>query len=187
MRLKSRSGFSLIEAAIVLGVVGLIIGGIWVAAAAVSDANKINKTTLMIHQGLGDLDRLFGNQPLPTAGTDLTPLMISAGIIPADMVKNNLAYSEWGGLVAFEKLANANTVQVWLYSVPVKLCSKILLSITSPITQAAGGSKFQINIIYVGAGLPHVITPGAALAPETVMGWCNGVTSIPFMRLYYNY
>lgn len=33
---KARKGFSLIEAAIVLGVVGLVIGGIWGAASAVS-------------------------------------------------------------------------------------------------------------------------------------------------------
>lgn len=32
--LKCRRAFSLIEAAIVLGVVGLVIGGIWIAAAA---------------------------------------------------------------------------------------------------------------------------------------------------------
>lgn len=35
-----KSGFSLIEAAIVLGVVGLVIGGIWVAAAAVNESHK---------------------------------------------------------------------------------------------------------------------------------------------------
>ncbi len=41
---KRRRGFNLIEAAIVLGVVGLVIGGIWVAAAAVSSTLKINET-----------------------------------------------------------------------------------------------------------------------------------------------
>lgn len=35
-------GFNLIEAAIVLGVVGLVIGGIWVAAAAHQNAFKLN-------------------------------------------------------------------------------------------------------------------------------------------------
>lgn len=34
--------FSLIEAAIVLGVVGLVIGGIWVAAAAVQETMRVN-------------------------------------------------------------------------------------------------------------------------------------------------
>ncbi len=36
-RHNQKKGFNLIEAAIVLGVVGLVIGGIWVAAAAVKD------------------------------------------------------------------------------------------------------------------------------------------------------
>lgn len=37
-------GFSLIEAAIVLAVVGLVLGGIWVAAAAMYENYKVNKT-----------------------------------------------------------------------------------------------------------------------------------------------
>lgn len=37
-------GFSLVEAAIVLGVVGLVIGGIWVAAAKVNDSIKWRQT-----------------------------------------------------------------------------------------------------------------------------------------------
>lgn len=36
-----RRGFSLIEAAIVLGIVGLVIGGIWVAASAVTESRKM--------------------------------------------------------------------------------------------------------------------------------------------------
>lgn len=35
-----RRGFNLIEAAVVLGVIGLVIGGIWVAAAAVRAENR---------------------------------------------------------------------------------------------------------------------------------------------------
>lgn len=38
---KRRRGFSLIEAAIVLGIVGLVIGGIWVATAAVKNRMAI--------------------------------------------------------------------------------------------------------------------------------------------------
>ncbi len=38
----ARRGFSLIEAAIVLGVIGFVIGGIWVAAGAVMDRFKMS-------------------------------------------------------------------------------------------------------------------------------------------------
>lgn len=41
---RKKKGFNLIEAAIVLGVVGLVIGGIWVAASVVNENLKINKT-----------------------------------------------------------------------------------------------------------------------------------------------
>jgi len=37
-------GFSLIEAAIVLGIVGLVIGGLWIAAARVAERSKLNRT-----------------------------------------------------------------------------------------------------------------------------------------------
>jgi len=41
---KTRMGFSLIESAIVLGVVGLVIAGIWVAAASIQENNRFNQT-----------------------------------------------------------------------------------------------------------------------------------------------
>jgi len=43
LREQRRRGFNLIEAAIVLGVVGLVIGGIWVAASSVNDKIKMNQ------------------------------------------------------------------------------------------------------------------------------------------------
>lgn len=45
MKTKFTQAFSLIETAIVLGVIGLIIGGIWVAAASVSRAHRANEIT----------------------------------------------------------------------------------------------------------------------------------------------
>lgn len=41
---KTSMGFNLIEAAIVLGLVGLVVGGIWVAAAKVKDSIKWSQT-----------------------------------------------------------------------------------------------------------------------------------------------
>ena len=41
---RARRGFNLIEAAIVLAVVGGVIGGIWYSAAAMYENYKVNKT-----------------------------------------------------------------------------------------------------------------------------------------------
>lgn len=43
-RTHRKNGFNLIEAAVVLGVVGLVVGGIWVAAAATKESMKITDT-----------------------------------------------------------------------------------------------------------------------------------------------
>jgi len=74
------SGFNLIEAAIVLGVVGLIIGGIWVAASAVSESKRISDTlagTAQLVQNLRaqyanvDLNAQFADNPYFTADSSV--------------------------------------------------------------------------------------------------------------------
>ncbi len=45
MRKNVRRGFNLVEAAIVLGVVGLVIGGIWTGAASVKQNHWISETS----------------------------------------------------------------------------------------------------------------------------------------------
>ncbi len=45
-----QSGFNLIEAAIVLGVIGLVLGGVWTAAAAASARNRIQEYSTFLLQ-----------------------------------------------------------------------------------------------------------------------------------------
>lgn len=50
-----RRGFNLVEAAIVLGVIGLVIGGIWVAAASITQRMKANDAK----QALGQIIEIY--------------------------------------------------------------------------------------------------------------------------------
>lgn len=80
-------GFSLVEAAIVLGVVGLVIGGIWVAASEIRYANKINNTAKNILLVAENARRVLPFSAYPsTLGviTSVTGLAGAAGIFPAD-------------------------------------------------------------------------------------------------------
>lgn len=88
-----RHAFSLIEAAIVLAIVGLVMGGLWVAASSVMLNNKVSKlagdVTLM-------MDRLSAfKQQLTTsldAGQSLT-FMVNGKIAPEDwIVGSNLSF-----------------------------------------------------------------------------------------------
>ena len=57
-----KKGISLVEAAIVLGVVGLVIGGIWGAASTAYENYKINQTINATQQMVDRARNLFKNQ-----------------------------------------------------------------------------------------------------------------------------
>lgn len=63
-RNHTRKGFNLIESAIVLGVVGLIIGGIWVAASAVMLKHRAQQTVDGFVFVAEKMKEVFGKTPL---------------------------------------------------------------------------------------------------------------------------
>ncbi|MGB4967399.1 MAG: type II secretion system protein [Candidatus Saccharimonadales bacterium] len=88
---QRRRGFSLIEAAIVLGVVGMVIGGIWVAANAVIRKQRINEAAaviLQIVQGARGLLPLAVYPDVNYANTPgITETLKATGIIPYPLIK----------------------------------------------------------------------------------------------------
>lgn len=56
---ECRSGFSLVEAAIVLAVVGLVVGGIWVATKSVIENNRVNETASGVLSTCANLSKLY--------------------------------------------------------------------------------------------------------------------------------
>lgn len=87
---RQRKGFNLVEAAIVLGVVGLVIGGIWVVAAEVRQKQRLSVIATSIGYVVEQTRILFKNMP---AGDTYTAVqvdvlrMIPTGIDPI-MVRN---------------------------------------------------------------------------------------------------
>ena len=82
-----KRAFSLIEAAIVLGVVGLVIGGIWVGAAAISERHQITRQSTAILQIVAGARQLFPAENYPSVDhtfTWTTPAMVSAGLISSE-------------------------------------------------------------------------------------------------------
>jgi type II secretory pathway pseudopilin PulG len=73
-------GFSLIEVALVLGVVGLVIGGVWFAAANVSENQKASKTV----EELSSIAMCARSQFNPTDNlTDAASELANAGCLPS--------------------------------------------------------------------------------------------------------
>lgn len=69
-----RRGFSLIEAAIVLGIVGLVIGGIWVAASAVQTKHRITGVIETLARAQEQAQALVKTVPA-AAEVELNPIL----------------------------------------------------------------------------------------------------------------
>ena len=87
MQLRNQRGFTLIEIAIVLTIVGLVIGGIWLAASTVLNNNKKSEAARQVIQIVQNTKNLFANQTgaSPADGFNRATA-VSAGVFPAGMV-----------------------------------------------------------------------------------------------------
>jgi len=95
--MKSQRAFSLVEAAIVLAVVALVLGGIWAASMAVQRSQAVARAQGAIIAIATNMQGLYGagSSEFPIVDAAATggritvnSTIISAGLVPADMVYN---------------------------------------------------------------------------------------------------
>lgn len=93
-----RRGFSLVEAAIVLAVVGLVLGGIWVAAAAMYENYKVNKTVQDIFFIASNIQNSISIKDANTllSLTSINSLLIASKAVPSDWIKNENLETPYG-------------------------------------------------------------------------------------------
>jgi len=76
-------GFTLTELAIVLGIIGTILGAIWVAAAKVYTNQRVNKAVSQVLTVSQGVRALYGGKGAVDSG-NLTAAMMNFGIFPTD-------------------------------------------------------------------------------------------------------
>ncbi|MFA6280848.1 MAG: type 4 pilus major pilin [Bdellovibrionales bacterium] len=156
---RSMRGFTLTEAAIVLGIVGLILGAIWVAAAAVYTNLRTSTTSNQLLQMVQSVRSLHATQNTVDAG--LTGMatgslqIAKAGGIPKDMLDNptnpTKVRSVWGGDV---EIAHATTdvtddsFIITYKAIPPQACADLLTRNT--------GSGRDGGLSAAGAALPTI-------------------------------
>ena len=173
---KRQQGFNLIEAAIVLGVVGLVIGGIWVAAAAVQSnlrESDASKGLLQIVQNVRNL--YYGQTPSTTTTTNITTALISANAIPGDfVVSTTSARNPFNGAVTVNLTGNPNdTIQVVFEDVPKDSC----IELTSKNTSLSSGIGLSSIVISDGSTTTTVTTfPYLPTVAATDCGTTNDIS-----------
>jgi len=88
---QRKRGFTLTEIAIVLGIMGLVLGAIWVAAAGVYNNQRVNLATTSIMQIAQGVRALYATSATTgyTTTADMTTALITAGAVPNNLVASS--------------------------------------------------------------------------------------------------
>jgi len=168
-RRAANKGFNLIEAAIVLGIVGLVVGGIWVAATSVYANLRSKQATddlLSIAQGVKALYATQSNAG-NNAAVNLTTSL--ATVFPSDMLRVNPPAADgdvlnpWnagtGDAGVLLTAANAVNFVIYFGSVPQSAC----VDFVSRNGAAAGLTGVSISAVGGYVGMATVATAGTAI------------------------
>ncbi len=134
-----RRGFSLVEAAIVLAVVGLVVAGIWIAAATMMENYRFNKTVEGIFTTASNIQNLISmrdGSSLPMHA-DLKQTLIASSAFPKDWVNGNLVKHPLGGIVGVMSIVSG--VEFVLWGLNPSSCIEISVRIAA--TAAMAGSR----------------------------------------------
>lgn len=142
---RNRKGFSLVEAAIVLAVVGLVVGGIWYAAANVMENYRVNKTVADLQLIVRNVQGLISFRDSEAIGNGITliNLLSSAGKIPQGwpLVGSYIENPYYGHTTIINQTSGAFPLfYIVFLNVPSAACEKIIIKVASLAATAHGGN-----------------------------------------------
>ena len=181
-----RRGLTLMELAVVFGIMGTVLGVIFTALPSVSRNIKINRATESLPMIVTNVRALYASRGISYAAlapaqsaatieanvgavgatefTKYTQPWIAAGVFPSDMVSGGVVKTPWGGGVvqgALAGVAGAPVQFVLSYSaVPFDYCPELLRQ-----TAATQDDRMVLQSLYVnGAAVVVPVTVATATA-----------------------
>lgn len=165
----SGCGFTLVELAIVLAIVGIVIAGIWTAAAVIVKRNREEKTVQYLLQMVQGIRRLYANQP-DNAGIDRIN-MIAAGVVPAEIVASPTSIKNlWGGAGDITVAGGTTQFTIGFNTIPRSSCIALIMR-TSVNPNEIG----LVSISVQGVTTPAANMPINNAAATTA---CSNTTSL---------
>lgn len=110
-----------------LGVIGLVVGGIWVAASAVQENLRQEAALKGIIEIASNMRALYAGQTDPRI-VDITAEMISANIIPKNFISGTTAKNPWGSNINIymEGAAFPPQFRIDFFQIPKAACIKLV-------------------------------------------------------------
>jgi len=189
---RAVKGFTLAEIALVLGIIGLILGSIWVAASSVYQNQKVTKAARQLIAITQAVRSLYATSPAigDAAGTDETASFISVKALPSDMIDGAATVNPWNGTVmtTSQTIANAGDMFGIEYNlVPQSACIALLTSVTGAgrdpglwYANASAAAKGAAAYGAAGTAFPVTAATAAAAAMCTVNTATTQLVSVQF-------
>lgn len=173
----TKRGFSLIEAAIVLGVVGLVIGGIWVAAASVQENRRQSRYLSQILEIVQNVRRQYKGFVVPETFLAGLPKESWPAFFPGDMITSSTyPQSPWGTNV--HVVLNCDSCPQYI-GVSVSLPNASCIALAPRIAASARGELFD-DPAYPD-WLPVTNADGEDIStPEAANAGCSGAIELRF-------
>ena len=176
-----RRGFTFTEAAITLGIAGLILGAIWAAANEVSMSRQVTESlsdVMQINQNIRALysrQNSFSDTNGFSVGADITENMIKAEIVPPALIDTNAPttlLSRWGTPLQINVGGTLTTFEVeFADTLPNEACHRLTGKAIGP-----GRDKGLTEIIINGASYTDDALDD--LTPTTLPDVCTNVTFV---------
>lgn len=174
---KYRNGFSLTELSLVLGVIGILLGAIWVAAGTVQRSNRVNDGVVEVQTIAQNVLAIWQGRQFPQAvGAALNQAMFNAGAIPREDITDPVAAppvlsNPWSrsGLQLSVGAASQRILHIQLQNVPMDACINLLIRVTScqagqggcPVTVYTNNGANNLTFPNVATGW-QIMTPAQA-------------------------
>ncbi len=129
---NGEAGFNLIEAAIVLGIVGLIVGGIWAAAASAYENMRQQTASKNLLAFAQNVRSFYANSGVTAIDTSVAN-GITQGLVPPDMRSGTAAISPWATAITLDTgtIAGINTFGVLFTGLTRQTCINLILRNTN--------------------------------------------------------
>ncbi len=174
---KTRKGFNLIESAVVLAVVGGVIGGIWYAAAAVTENRKVIETEKGILTIAHHAQNLFSQRTSSylTDGQNISAAIKNTGGFPEDwpyktdtpVVGGVAVITPIGGYLYVRHSAESsdNAILITIRGLPKPICAKLVNRLAPRVTPYHG---LMLKLIRIKSDTQYTNIALDGLEPQNV-------------------
>ncbi len=157
---QQKKGFTLTEIAIVLGIMGLVLGAIWVAASGVYNNQRVNTAATTVMQTVQGIRSLYATSSTTGVGqVNITTQLINAGALPSNIVSGATTAGPFpGGFTAVASNGDAgggNGFVISMSGATRAACINLLTQI--------GGTGRDPGLYRAAAKTPSVLTAATAI------------------------